>query len=74
MTTPSNIRMNSYIGDGEREILMPFSSSSPSWTLEGLLELTRHPSRALDSPRALLLESGTCKKANRIELVTRPCW
>ena len=26
------------------------------WTLEGLLELTRRPSRALDSPRALLLE------------------
>ena len=30
--------------------------SSPSWTLEGLFELTRRPSRALDSPRALLPE------------------
>ena len=30
--------------------------SSPSQTLEELFELTRRPSRALDSPRALLLE------------------
>ena len=30
--------------------------SSPSRTLEGLFELTRRPSRALDSPRALLPE------------------
>ena len=29
---------------------------SPSRTLEGLFELTRRPSRALDSPRALLPE------------------
>ena len=27
-----------------------------SWALEGLFELTRRPSRALDSPRALLPE------------------
>ena len=30
--------------------------SSPSRTLEGLFELARRPSRALDSPRELLLE------------------
>ena len=38
---------------------LPFlaaTPSSPSWTLEGLFELTRRPSRALDSPRALLPE------------------
>ena len=34
---------------------LPATPSSPSWTLEGLFELTRYPSRALDSPRALLL-------------------
>ena len=33
----------------------PATPSSPSQTLEGLFELTRRPSRALDSPRALLL-------------------
>ena len=33
---------------------LPATPSSPSRTLEGLLELT--PSRALDSPRALLPE------------------
>ena len=32
------------------------TSLSPSWTLEGLFELTQRPSRALDSPRALLPE------------------
>ena len=35
---------------------LPATPSSPSWTLEGLFELTRRPSRALDSPRALLAE------------------
>ena len=30
--------------------------SSPFWTLEGLFELKRRPSRALDSPCTLLLE------------------
>ena len=35
---------------------LPATPSSPSWTLEGLFELTRRPSRALDSPRALLPE------------------
>ena len=38
---------------------LPFLSAtlwSPSWTLEGLFELTRRPSRALDSPPALLPE------------------
>ena len=33
---------------------LPATPSSPSRTLEGLFELTRRPSRALDSPRALL--------------------
>ena len=32
----------------------PATPSSPSRTLEGLFELTRRPSRALDSPRELL--------------------
>ena len=38
---------------------LPFRSAtlwSPSWTLEGLFELTRHPSRTLNSPRVLLPE------------------
>ena len=34
--------------------LLPATPSSPSWTLEGLFKLTRRPSRALDSPSALL--------------------
>ena len=34
--------------------VLPATPSSP--TLEGLFELTRRPSRALDSPRALLPE------------------
>ena len=33
---------------------LPATPSSPSWTLEGLFELTRRPSRAHDLPRALL--------------------
>ena len=36
--------------------ILPATSSSPSRTLERLFELTQHPSRALDSPRALLPE------------------
>ena len=35
---------------------LPATPSSLSWTLEGLFELTRRPSPALDSPRALLPE------------------
>merc|ERR1711923_60177 len=35
---------------------LPATPSSPSRTLEGLFELTRRPSRALNSPRALLPE------------------
>ena len=35
---------------------LPATPSSPPRTLEGLFELTRCPSRALDSPRALLPE------------------
>ena len=34
----------------------PATPSCPSRTLEGLFELTRHPSRAFDSPRVLLQE------------------
>ena len=37
-------------------LFLPATPSSPSWTLEGLFELTRRPSRALDSPRAFLPE------------------
>ena len=37
-------------------VALVWTASSLSRTLEGLYELTRHPSRALDSPRALLLE------------------
>ena len=35
---------------------LPATPSSPSRTLQGLFELTRRPSRALDLPRALLPE------------------
>ena len=35
---------------------LPATPSSPSQTLEGLFELTRRPSRALDLPHALLPE------------------
>ena len=38
---------------------LPFLPATPSplsWTLEGLFEVTWRPSRALDSPRALLPE------------------
>ena len=35
---------------------LPATPSSPSQTLEGLFELAQRPSRALDSPRVLLLE------------------
>ena len=37
-------------------LFIPSTLSSPSWTLEGLFELTRRPSRSLHSPRALLPE------------------
>ena len=37
-------------------LFLPATPSSPSWTLEGLFELTRRPSWALVSPRALLPE------------------
>ena len=36
--------------------ILPATPSSPSRTLEGLFELTRCPSRALDLPPALLTE------------------
>ena len=45
------------------EILFDFfSPSSLSRTLEGLFELARRPSRALDSPHALLPVLGHCQK------------
>ena len=44
---------------------LPATPSSPSRTLEGLFELTRCPSRTLDSPRALLLELQRNKDAIR---------
>ena len=37
-------------------LFLPATPSSPSRTLEGRFELTRRPSWALDSPRALLPE------------------
>ena len=37
-------------------LFLPATPSSPSRTLKGLFELTRRPSWALDSPRALLPE------------------
>ena len=44
---------------------IPATPSSPSRTLEGLFELTRCPSRALDSPRALLPELQRYKSTVR---------
>ena len=44
---------------------LPATPSSPSRTLEGLFELTRRPSQALDSPRALLPELQRYKDAVR---------
>ena len=44
---------------------LPATPSSPSRTLEGLFELTRHPSRALDSPCALLPELRRYKDTGR---------
>ena len=44
---------------------VPATPSSPSRTLEVLFELTRRPSRALDSPRALLLELQRIKDSVR---------
>ena len=49
----------------------PFSVVPPSnslvfaLTIEGLFKLTRRPSRALDSPRALLPELQRCKDTVR---------
>ena len=42
---------------------LPATPSSPFRTLEGLFELTRRPSRALNSPRALLPELRTDKES-----------
>ena len=47
--TPSSGKHNS-------NPFLPATPSSPSWTLEGLFELTQRPSRALNLPRALLPE------------------
>ena len=49
INAPSSGKKNSLLLD-------PATPSSPSRTLEGLFELTQRPSRALDSPRALLPE------------------
>ena len=35
---------------------LPFLPATPSWPLEGLFVLTRRPSKALNSPCALLAE------------------
>ena len=35
-------------------LLLPATPLSLYWTLKGLFELTRHPSRAIDLPRALI--------------------
>ena len=45
-----------WLGKHYSLMFLPATPSSPSRTLEGLFELTRPPSRALDSPRALLPE------------------
>ena len=45
--------------------ILPATPSSPSRTLEGFFEVTWHPSRALDSPRALLAELQRCKDTVR---------
>ena len=44
---------------------LPATPSSLSRTLEGLYELTRSPSRALDPPRALLAELQRIKDTVR---------
>ena len=44
---------------------LPATPSSPSLTLEGLFELTQRLLRALDSPRALLLEQQRYKNTVR---------
>ena len=48
------------IGKHYSLLLLPVTPSSPSWTLERLFELTRCPSRALNSPRALLTVLHRC--------------
>ena len=51
--------------------LLTSTPSSPSRTLEGRFELTRHPSRALDSPRALLPELQRYKDTVRCAALGR---
>ena len=48
---------------------LPATPSSPSRTLEGLFELTRLPSRALASPRALLPELQRYKDTFRCAML-----
>ena len=48
---------------------LPATPSSPSWTLEGLFELTWRPSRALDSIRALLPELQRYKDTVRCDVL-----
>ena len=50
-------------------LFLPATPSSPSRTLEGLFELTRRPSQALDSPRALLPELQRYKDTVRCGLL-----
>ena len=50
---------------------LPVTPLSPSQTLEGLFELTRRPSRALDSPCALLPELQRYKDIVRTSGVPR---
>ena len=50
---------------------LPATPSPPPWTLEGLFELVGRPSRALNSPRALLPELQRYKNTVRcVELGT----
>ena len=53
---------------------LPFlaaTPSPPSWTLEGLFELTRRPSQALDSPSALLAELQRYKTPSSVPRYAR---
>ena len=50
---------------GNTILFLAATPSSPSRTLEGLFELTRRPSLALDSPRALLPEIQRYKDTDR---------
>ena len=51
---------------GNTLLFLPASPSFSSQSLEGLFELTRRPSRALDSPRMLLPELQRCKDTVRL--------